>query len=1002
MQSSDTPPSSAASYVTRLALVGGLLAAFGAAGCDNPACVFGPNGCRDLTNNGGGPGGIGSFSAVFPSDSSWIAPTAPVVVEFAPDIDDAHPESPLVVEFDQSLDPASLAGAFELLDSVTSAPVPLVDPPALIGDGRVVVITAVQSSLLQPGRTYLLRFTTDQAITDVTGQAFEYGANQDIFEYGIAATPPADPRVIFTYPKDNSTQQSDLSEFVVAFDRRMSSSSFTTNSFAVTVNGVAPVPNPTPSSLLLTGLQVPVQILQVWRWASVDANSIRQSLGASANVRVRLSPAGSVLTGSTGGTLASTDIDYVTSALRAPASVRKATTAPPQDAIGVPNLDADVVLEVTLADAAAAGDLLDVFVIGGSTANATLLKAEQRTVTLTAGVTSVILGEGDLDLRAANGDANFRDGDIEFMARLRRNGPSTVARRTDGDPSTAGFQRLVLDLTPPRLLGLGVQASSVANVTSKLAGVVIVGRGDEAIRYARVGTSLGDNFTGVSDRPRTAFYSSDGAFIAAPIDGVADVLDPAGAAVTYTVEVFDRALNPGQQAAVGVFSQIGAVGPGTALPGSSVDVRVFDADTGDVLSGALVMSHEEVGGALTSLGSGVSTQAGRATVPGAVAGETVVTVQLSGFDSFTFHGVPTSRLDVPLIRAATSLATVSGVVRSSFTADFSNTTNWLGDNRFAQPGTPLGTLLGCSLTSNLDRECSFGPLGVRAQRLGFTTFFATDPSVSAVQFNPSVFLRGYAERFASKALGYAENALDQNLTVDAAETMERIDTHLLDIGGATHFSTLAGAPVVTVEGFAYGLEGAPTLGMGVTFASGQTQWAVLGARPLAATDTGRLVTARAIEPDSYLRAELIDIDGNRIGARPRFSGSSGMLAPLDVPSFLVPGPAGSTGGNAYNIEVADVIADTLAQDGLYRVTVTDVAGHRWHLWRLDQPGSGTIRLSLPPVTPLGGTPLTDGGQTARVSVWAWPGLDRSAFLWSDIERRNEGFGHTFAVPFTQD
>jgi hypothetical protein len=106
----------------RAPLAGVLLAALAAAGCDNPACVFSPAQCQN-TGGPGGPGGLGSFSAVFPNDVSYIAPTAPSVVRSAPAILDAHTETPLIVEFDQSLDPASLSGAFELIDSVLFTPV---------------------------------------------------------------------------------------------------------------------------------------------------------------------------------------------------------------------------------------------------------------------------------------------------------------------------------------------------------------------------------------------------------------------------------------------------------------------------------------------------------------------------------------------------------------------------------------------------------------------------------------------------------------------------------------------------------------------------------------------------------------------------------------------------------------------------------------------------------------------------------------------------------------
>lgn len=978
-------------------------------GCDNPACVFGPTNCRDVVV-GGGPGGIGTASAVFPTDASWIAPSAPSVVRIAPAIFNAHSESPLIVEFDQSLDPASLSGAFEVLDTITFLPVPLADPPALIGDGRVVVIVPMAPLTWIPGQTYGLRFTSDQHISDVTGQAFDFGANQDLLEFGIAFTPPTEPRVLYTYPADGATLVSDLTELVVAFDRTMNASTFSNESFAVTVNGAAPMPNPNPSSLLLTGGQIPIPVLQVWRWSSVDSNSIRQSLGGAADVQLRLSPTGHTLEGRTGGTLATTDISFDTATFRAPAGIRKAPTAPPVDAVGGPNLAAGDVLEVTLADAALSGDTLDVFVIGGSPANAMLLKAEQRSVTLDAGAMVVTLTGAQLNLREANSAARFRDGEIEFMARLRRGTASTVARRTDGNPAVPGFQRLVLDLTPPQLLGLGTSGSNLATYTSKLGGIVIVGRGDEEIRFARVSTSVGDNHGGPDDRPATALSASRGLFVAAPVDGVLDeVFDPAAPAITYTVEAFDRALNPAPTLAVGTFTQVGAVGPGAALPGPNVNVRVFDADTGEPLSGVRVMSHEEVAGVVTSLTADTTTLTGAATVTSAVAGATLVTAQLAGYDSFTLHGVPTARLDIPLFRAGTTLATIQGDVISPLTSDFSNRTKAITDNRFPSVVSPLGPVMACGLNTLGQRACAYGPLPIRARRIGLTSFFATDTTVVA-PFPAATFLRGLAFRFSEQTLAYAQNETDVDLIVDPTEQVTANPTHSLDyaqVAMAGHFGTLASAPILTVEGFGYGLEGAPTVGMGVSFVLTATEWLVLGATANDALPGGDLADRRAIEsgPNGdllYLRAELIDTTGNRVGARPRFSNSGGDLTPIDLPRFLVPGPNGMTGGDDYNLQLADVVADGLGMAGLYRVTLTDLSGRRWHLWTFDPTGGTTVSLSLPPVAALGGTPLMDGAQSARVSVWAWPGLDPTRFLWVDVERRHEVFAHTASVMFTQD
>jgi hypothetical protein len=1006
------PPSRfAATGLSLLPLGSALLAALATTGCDNPACVFSPTQCQP-GDGGGGPGGIGSFSAIFPSDASWITPSAPTVVRFAPAIGDAHPQTPLIVEFDQSLDPASLGGAFEVLDSLTLTTVPLLDPPALVGDGRVVVLTfpsVGQSSPLVAGSTYLVRFTDDQAISDVTGQAFDFGMDQDIFEFGVTDMPPALPRVVYSYPADDSILASDLTEVVVAFDRRMLGNSFTNSSFVVT-GGETLVPPPAPSTLILTGLQSLQSVLQVWLWSNTDGNGPRQSLGADASVRVRLSPAGSPLLaeGPMGGTLAQTDIEFRTALVRAPEAVFKVTSALPLDAIGLPNLGVGSgVLQVDFADASGPSDTLELFIVGGSPANAQLLKAEQRTVPVPSGVTSLVLSEAELALREPSGVSRFRDGEIEFMARVRRGTAATVARRTDGDTTANGFQRLVLDLTPPQLLGLGVAADSVTLVRSELGGVVMVGRGDEEIRYARVSATIGieefTNNTGPTDRPPVALSSSGGRFIATPVMGVPYVIDPDGPVVDYTVEVFDRALNPAVlSSASGQFEQVGVVGPAPQVNTGSVTVRVFDADTGAPLDGARVMSHSDDGSVLVWLESEL-TIAGAAEVIAAGLGlETVVTVQLTGYDSFTFHGVPVERFAVPLPRIGLP-ASIRGVVRRALNPAVLTNVNWVGDNRALPSGSPLIRATNWAPDATGLMECTYGPFQVRPHRLGLTTFFSTDPNQSQGNFNASAFLTGTALRLTDEALGYGTNAVGQDLTVSTADIGVLVGPDVLDINSVGPFDPL-GAPIITVEAVAPGLEGAPTLGIGTTFADTPGRWFVLGATP--STSIATLVTRGAIEPSLQLRAEVVDMAGNRIGTRPHIGSTGGSLTPIGVPSFLTPGPMGTTGGEAYGIEVADVIPDAVApatMDGLYRVVLTDPAGRRWHLWALDQPGMNVVRLAVPPVAGApGGTPPADGMQTARVSAWAWPDFDRTLFLWADVERRHELFAHTYATPFTQN
>jgi hypothetical protein len=53
---------------------------------------------------------------------------------------------------------------------------------------------------------------------------------------------------------------------------------------------------------------------------------------------------------------------------------------------------------------------------------------------------------------------------------------------------------------------------------------------------------------------------------------------------------------------------------------------------------------------------------------------------------------------------------------------------------------------------------------------------------------------------------------------------------------------------------------------------------------------------------------------------------------------------------------------------------------------------------------LGGNPLAAGPITCVVSAHAWSALDvaGAGFLWSDVAREVEVYGHTLAVQFTQN
>ena len=122
-----------------------------------------------------------------------------------------------------------------------------------------------------------------------------------------------------------------------------------------------------------------------------------------------------------------------------------------------------------------------------------------------------------------------------------------------------------------------------------------------------------------------------------------------------------------------------------------------------------------------------------------------------------------------------------------------------------------------------------------------------------------------------------------------------------------------------------------------------------------------------------------------------------------VPELIA--PAGPTGGDSYDLVFTNALLDPpTGQPGLYRVTLTDEEGRRWHLWRLDQDvdPAGDVLVHVPDVAAGGGTALADGSIAFEVATFAWPDFDPTALLFTDVEREYDVFSFAAPVLFTQD
>lgn len=990
-----------------------LALALALAGCDNPLCVYGVNGCQE---GGGGSGGLGSLPAEVPATGAWVFPSEPRVDRVVPGGGGAHPSTPIAVFFTESIAPGSTSGGFELLEGTSGIPVPLLQPPPVTGDGRVVILSPLQP--LQLGATYIVRISEDNEISDLTGQALQTDAF-DVGEFSVAATAPENPDVIGTWPEDLTINQSDLSEVVVIFDRPMDGAGFDTDSFAVTVDGDPPPVNPDPEVLTVSGGPIDANIDSVWTWAS-ETTEGRVSLGVDAEVAVDLSQNGNDLVDQEGNVLSPTFFEFETAAFAVPADVRKATLSDPEDAIGRPNLtDVVPVLEAELLADAEADDVLELFFFGEDLDGTGLLRALGRTVTIGGPTMLVEALPADVDLLQGNAssDGRFADGDLHVAARMRRGSVRGALRVLDLEPEDEGVQPLAFDVTAPEVLGLGSSGSNTATFASNLRDLVIVGRANELVREARVVTGGGDD-NGVD--PEALFAAEEGLFVAAPVPlGAGELVDPGAPPIQYTVRVLDRALNVSGPV-TGTFRQVGGVGPGAPPEGGTIDVRVVDAGTLAPVAGALVMTHEDDGGVYTPIEGQTTDAAGFAQlVAGDPGTRTIVTVDRADYDLFTLHGPDADVLHVPLRRDGQANALSDGEVRSPFpVVNFSTNTRRIGDSRRPDDLSRLVVVDACSaLAQEQVYSCPFGPADVLPRRLGVQSFLAYDSGLSEIGFNGLLFLRAFAVRAPIAPLGGGGQELDVEIFVpdllvlgDVEEQPIDLDPQLLSDVAAVDLGVLAGGPVITVEAASAGLPGAVTVGAGLAYSGNPGEWGVRAAFSGRADGTmdgpddelGDLAERGAIDGDVFLRAELVDEDGNRVGARPRSSQLAGALVPPNVPLLLSPAPGGNTVGAAYDVVVQEVLPDALGVRGLVRVDLRVPGGRRWTIWREDPVGDpGTVTLRVPDVSALGGTPLPDGTIDCRVSVFAWAGLDTTAFAWTDLERLHELFAHTGFVSFTQ-
>ena len=1000
--------------------VGFAALAFGLSGCDgNPTCVF-------TGTCGSTPGGLAGNPAVLPEPGQVIIDGRPTIVDTFPSGADIASSSPIVIVFSESMNEGTLTNVIQVvpINGGLSGPPVTGIPQVLVAEGRVLVLLP---PTLPAADEYWVQLAGDSLVTDITGVELDENGGAVLGRFSVNSSNPLEPSLVTVFPRDASAGQSELGEVVAIFDRAMKASTIDGDSFVVLVDGEEPAEDPDPIPLVVTVGGFPITDNRVFRWRSAQDDGTVAALGAGVEVSVSLSPVGNEITDDNDEVLPPFEGSYHTSFLATP--IDAALLSQPSDAIGIANLTAghpeELLIQVELADGEPE-DKLDLFLFGTTLAEEPILAAVLRTVVLegTAPILVVdyTLADVDLLLDTSPITPRFAQGDLAFAFRARRGTEVTPLMVLDADPDSNGIQDVTLDTMGPTIQEL-LRSDGVTDLfRSDQRDLVIAGHADEEITSVEVSTSLGDN--GVL--PPVVGSSADGLFIAAPV--LLD--DPLTTTLDYSIIAYDSA-NNASDPFTGTFTQIGGVGPGAFVPGDPIVVEVFDAVTLAPLLGARVIVHGDDGlGGYPYLENALTDALGAATVASAASGETIVSVDLATYDLFTFHGVTSNRISIPLRpTTASSPASVEGVAGSSdltamqilpiLDTKVADSRRDAGEASFYDGSSCFVNPFGSG-----ELECPYGPEPIRPERLGGQSWLAGAFGLTYATFSPAGVIQAFDLVIPTSPTLSGE--LDETsawipyVFSDPVAPAEEVPVELpevqviasavtgLDLENLEGDPLTTGDPWVSVETIAPGIPDPIPVGIGLAFDQGSEVWSVRSAYPGVVGDLGYFGLNGIVDTDFFIRFELRDVDGNVAGQASRVSALPGLalpdtLIPTGVPQISAPIAGGNTGGSSFEVVFGDTLFDAYAQTGIYRVELVDSAGRGWTLWRPDSVDADgpDVSVQVPDLTEGGGTPLTDGQIAAQVFLQAAPDLDLSRFLWVDLAREPGLFAEAASISFVQ-